>query len=303
MHQPNSLLLDYVDFETGFTCCSELAEWEWAGIGSPAIPTGTPFFWRLFHCCFSSHFQLFKFQNCFYLSDKIWTTNGCENIKYPPCLQGRLSGSVWIVCPARDGLCRVSIPDMKMADELTDELYRVDLSAWLWDSVPRILPFPVPAAEPVKELELLGPSLFGYSGTLGLNSWKGHLVSPYRALARLAAPQSWRIKAQPPLLGSAWQVWVPVAELFLQEPQNFSLNSPSVTHSVFRALHGSLGLNISPWKLRTPFSNVTSVIFGLWCLSANESWEALPFSDVLHQFHWILQILSLTDEVLIWTSN
>lgn len=92
---------------------------------------------------------------------------------------------------------------MKMADELIDELYRVDLSAWLWDSVPRILPFPVPAAEPVKELELLGPSLFGYSGTLGLNSWKGHLVSPYTALARLAAPQSWRIKAQPPLLGSA----------------------------------------------------------------------------------------------------
>lgn len=109
------------------------------------------------------------------------------------------------MCPARDGLCRVSIPDMKMADELIDELYRMELSAWLWDSVHRILPFPVPAAEPVKELQLLGPSLFAAacSGILGLNSWKGNLVFPYRALARLAVPQSWRIKAQPPLLGSA----------------------------------------------------------------------------------------------------
>lgn len=81
------------------------------------------------------------------------------------------------VCPARDSLCTVSIPDMKMADELIDLLYRMELSAWLWDSVHKILPFPVPAAEPVKELKcwvlccLLLPVLFP-----SLNSWKGYLM-------------------------------------------------------------------------------------------------------------------------------
>lgn len=210
-----------------------------------------------------------------------------------------------IVCPTRDGLCglcTVSIPDMKMADELIDLLYRMELF------------FPSPCLQQSLSRSWTAGS-FAVCCCLFWDP-KSELMArvpcvPYRALARLASPQSWRIKAQPPLLGSAWQFWVPMAEFLLQGAPEFQswipLAAESVqcnTHSALHVLHGSLGLNISSLKApNSMFSNVTSVKFRLWCYNANATREAFPFWATLHEFHWILHILSLTDELLIWTSN
>lgn len=189
----------------------------------------------------------------------------------------------------------------------------MELSAWLWDSVHKILPFPVPAAELVKELKcwILCCLLLPVLGSRVWTHGKGTLCS-------LREPwQGWQLhraggsKLSRPLLGSAWQFWVPVAEFLLQKAPEFQSWIPPAaesaqcnTHSALHALHGSLALNISSLKAsNSMFSNVTSVKFGLWYHIANGMWEALPFWDILHQFYWILQILSLTDEILIWTSN
>lgn len=133
-----------------------------------------------------------------------------------------------------------------------------------------------------------------------------------RALTRLAAPQSWGINAQPPLLGSAWQFWVPAAEFLLQGTPEFQSWVPPAAEC---AVQHTLCSPCSPWKSWLKHFLLESFKFHVqlcdvcemralmsqWNDSdvTNGTWEALPFWDILHQFHWILQILNLTDEVLI----
>lgn len=136
-----------------------------------------------FGSCFTSalgHTYNFSSFRTSFVTDKIWTTNEYENIKYLPCLKERWSRSTW-KCVSWQGWFMYSFHPWHENGTCINWLIVQDgVVSLALGFCAQNSPLSCACSRACQGVEMLDPLLFAAacSGIPSLNSWKGHLVFP-----------------------------------------------------------------------------------------------------------------------------